>query len=127
MSSAGEDSSLEQLRQWGWSEETAEEISIPFTLRMAAAACSGEKDCTSRTKRYCRPGSVFRLGTRRFVVTGIERHTLEYVKTVLHRREGFRSAQDFEDYWSFLHPRKGFRPEELVWVHFFVEISGVTA
>lgn len=98
-------------------------INIPFTDDMALAVIEGRKSCTTRTKRYGRVGDVFRVEHEaRFetlILTQIEQYPLWLVAVKYYDKEGFSSQEYFQEKWRQLHHRRGYRPNDIVWTHFF--------
>jgi len=98
-------------------------IEIPFTEDMALAIIEGRKRCTTRSKKYGRPGDVFRVEhDSRFetlIITQIERYPLSLVAEKYYGAEGFSSEDEFKEKWRQLHPRRGYRPNDWRWAHFF--------
>jgi len=81
---------------------------------------SGLKVCTSRSRRFGRPGDTFEAFGADFELRAIGRLSLRHVRDRLYLQEGCESLEEFQRAWSELHPRKGFVPERLVYVHWFV-------
>jgi len=42
------------------------------------------------------------------------------------REEGFRSTKEFMETWKRIHPRRGYVPDQTVWVHFFKKMEMTT-
>lgn len=100
-------------------------IEIPFREDMRQAIADGAKSCTSRNKRYGEIGDTFEVDGRAYRLTSVRRYSLGAVAARLFALEGTYSAKDFERLWVEIHPRKGWDPEQLVWTHFFEEVSAV--
>ena len=94
-------------------------IRIPFRLDFAKALFSGTKTATSRTKRYGIPGDTFVVSGREFVLTAVYPTRLRNVAGKLWKREGCSSESEFVKIWKGIHPRKGWDPEQVVFVHEF--------
>ncbi len=94
---------------------------LPFREAMLALVRTGTKTVTSRTKRYGSPGDRLAVGEPGETVTliEVERLTLECVAAWRYSEEGFASPDEFKRAWCEIHPRKGWVPEQLVWVHEF--------
>lgn len=99
------------------------QIDIPFHKEMKYALLNHDKDCTSRNKKYGKPGDFFILENRKFVIDRIIKMNLIEVAHMLYKREGFTSPEKFKEYWNMLHPIKGFDPLKEVYVHFLREES----
>lgn len=102
------------------------EASVPFKKEMWDAVLSGTKDRTTRNQDYGK-GKVFQhydpKTFRTFIITDVRKHSLGYVARHLYHFEGFLTPEDFIAYWKVIHPRKGFDPEQRVFVHTFEEIT----
>jgi len=98
-------------------------INIPFMAMWKEKMIDGVKTCTSRTKRYGSVGDKFEAFGHTFELTKVERVHLENVCAVLYAREGCRNPQEFYDVWVRLHPRKGFVPGQVVWMHHFMRVE----
>ena len=93
-------------------------IHIPFNEWSARRLEARKKFCTSRNKRYGQPGQTF-VCIREYVIIGCAKMPLWMVAKYLWRMEGAVSEADFKYVWSQIHPKTGFVPDQLVWVHFF--------
>lgn len=118
---------------------TGDIVLIPFAPDMEDAVLDGIlledgrrvfKDWTSRRKVYGRSGDLFHLRHHTYEIVEVFKATLAEVAEH-HEREGFRSKEAFIARWRELHPRRGYDPEERVWVHVFrpnenviIELSG---
>ena len=98
-------------------------ITIPFTSDMALAIIEGKKSCTTRTKQYGSVSDVFRVEhDSRFetlIITQVERYPLSLIANHYYKAEGFSSPDEFKEKWRQLHPRRGYRPDDWGWTHFF--------
>jgi hypothetical protein len=103
------------------------ETNIPFREDMALAVISGRKHCTTRTYKMGHVGDVFPVSwegiTRKYKLRHIEQRRLDFVAQFLYVPEGFDSATEFIDIWNEIHPRRGFQPEDVRWVHWFEEVG----
>lgn len=81
---------------------------MPFNVWSMERIKQGKKACTSRTKKYQVPG-----------VTRIDKQRLGYVRDYLWKQEGADSPEEFEKVWNGLHPRQGYDPRRVVFVHWF--------
>jgi hypothetical protein len=112
------------------------EIEISMCDEMAMAILEGVpdpetgqlffKDWTTRTKKLGKIGDTFVITrgplSKMLRLVEFKRMKLEDVARYGHRREGCVSAEDFIRLYTLLHPRAGFRPEALKWVHIFEEV-----
>lgn len=96
-----------------------QQIILPLQPRWQHKMLLGLKIVTSRPHKYGHAGDTFRYFGANFVILAIEKHTLDYVANNLYKEEGCDNPDEFRRIWSMLHPRKGFIPTQLVWVHFF--------
>lgn len=96
-----------------------QQIILPLMPRWQHKMLLGLKTATSRPNKYGHAGDTFRQFGANFVILSIEKHTLGYIADNLYKEEGCDSPDEFKEVWSKLHPRKGFIPTQLVWVHFF--------
>ena len=95
------------------------EIYLPFKEEFKGEMLTGGKTCTSRTKKYGKPGDVFERWGAMFKIVEIKKMALQDVADKLYRKEGFFSPVDFIACWEELHPRVGWVPDQIVYVHFF--------
>ena len=96
-------------------------INIPFSPDMAEAVITGRKTCTTRTKRYGKPGDTFIVKSKEMELVDVSQVTVGYVAFCLHQEEGFHSVEGFINKWKELYPRKGYVQSPLVWLHIFEE------
>ena len=93
-------------------------VKIPFKERFREPMLKGVKKWTSRTKRCGHVNDEFEAFGQTFVITKVEKMLLRHVaKNYI--EEGFTSEDELIAFWNKLHPRKGFQPSQLVWVHEF--------
>jgi hypothetical protein len=103
-------------------------IKIPFNAWSQERMRSGKKTMTSRTKKYGKPGDTFEAGGQRYRLTELYRFPLNQVAMTCFKDEGCESPREFQKVWESIHPRKGWVPEQVVWVHEFTpaDILNVT-
>lgn len=102
-------------------------IVIPFCEPMRQAAIAGNKTCTTRTKRYGKPGDHFGINAYEnsrnlqviFKLTSVQAHQLGYVATNFWKQEGFENIAGFITLWCKLHPSAHWQPLRQVYIHFF--------
>jgi hypothetical protein len=92
---------------------------LPFRDDMTAAIREGRKWMTSRTKRYGDDGDFVDSPAGPLFLIHVGRRPLSEVAQDFYKAEGFESPEAFEQAWTELHPRRGFQPDDLVWVHTF--------
>jgi len=96
----------------------SKKVKIPFKERFREPMLRGIKCWTSRTKRYGNIADTFEVFGETFVITEISKMKLKAVGD-RYLVEGCESREDFIELWQKLHPRTGFNPEQLVFVHVF--------
>ena len=87
-------------------------------LRFADDLLSGRKIWTSRNKKYGVTGDTFEIFNREFSIQDVRRMTLDEV-SYNYEDEGCKTRDEFIQVWKKIHPRKGWIPEQKVWVHVF--------
>jgi len=97
-------------------------VDIPFQPKWQHKMLVGLKTCTSRTKRYGHTGDTFRHFGKTFIMLSIEKRTLKNIADNLYTQEGCDSQEEFKEVWIELHPRKGWVPNQKVFVHFFEKV-----
>lgn len=98
-------------------------VDIYFRPTFAHAMRQGRKTCTSRPLKMASPGDTFIAFGAEFKVVRVEPRTLAQVRERLFQQEGCTTPGDFEAIWRSIHPRVGFEPQRMVWVHHFVRIA----
>jgi len=93
---------------------------LPFRPEFEEAVRSGQKTVTSRTRRYGSVGDVLDTPFGPVRLVSVVRMLLASVVARLWREEDFGNSGEFVDAWVRLHPRRGYIPEQWVWVHEFV-------
>jgi hypothetical protein len=92
---------------------------FPFQPEWEEKMLSGEKTCTSRTKIFGLAGDRFVAFDQRYIVSKIEERSLGDIAANLYRQEGCQNPSEFIRWWNKLHPRRGFQPGLVVFVHHF--------
>ena len=98
------------------------EIQIPFKEGFKFPLLDGVKICTSRTKRMGKEGDTFWAFGQQFAIERIHHIPLAAV-VPLWKEEGCLSADDFVAVWNAIHPRKGYLPDQLVYLHWFRKLA----
>lgn len=98
-------------------------VEIPFLYRFKEPMLTGRKTCTSRTRKMGDPGDVFAAFGTLFQINRVWATGLAVVKTGLWKKEGVGSPEEFENVWNQIHPRKGFDPGQVVYVHNFSQVA----
>ena len=94
-------------------------VKIPFHDEFRDRMIAGTKTFTTRTKAYGHAGDVFETFGHAFLIRKVFRAKLRYVATLLFQAEGFNCLSEFMDCWKKLYPRKGYQPDQKVYVHYF--------
>lgn len=97
----------------------AREVNLPFNDRFRDQMLKGLKTMTSRTKRYGETGNTFAAFGATFLIRVTTQFTLGEIARYFYRNEGFSSPEEFIAFWNEIHPRKGYDPEQKVYVHDF--------
>lgn len=98
------------------------EVELPFRAQFRAALLNGTKTATTRTTRHGVRGDTFLAFGARFVIVNVERMRLWWVAEAYWGYEGVSSPQAFIDVWGRIHPRRGYRPNDWVFVHEFQRV-----
>lgn len=98
---------------------------IPFQDRFTPLIQSGHKTYTARTKRQGEPGEYFNTPAGRIKLLQVIKTSLETVRDDFYQDEGCESPEEFESVWKSIHPRRGFREDDQVFLHQFEFIGGV--
>lgn len=94
------------------------EIYIPFLPQFEKPMLEGRKTLTTRSKKYGDVGDTFKIFGAEFRLIEVRKDLLlESCRQYL--AEGFRNSTAFIRCWNKLHPRKGYQPGELKWLHYF--------
>lgn len=96
------------------------ELEIPFMERFREAMLDSRKTVTSRTKQYGKRGDQFEAFGAPFVILDVMRMPLWEVRDKWFKWEGVDSPEEFERVWAEIHPKKGFDPKQVVYLHRFV-------
>lgn len=99
-------------------------VKIPFLDRFKEPMLSGAKTCTSRTKKKGEPGDTFDAFGATFLINYVDRVRLDYVARLCWKQEGATSMENFVEIWKHIHPRKGYDPDQWVYLHGFEVTSG---
>ncbi len=94
-------------------------VVIPFQDEFAYRMLEGRKVVTTQTKVYGRQGDTFYAFGQAFILKAVIKAPLEMVARLLYLAEGFKTEREFNTCWQKLHPIRGWRPWDLVYVHYF--------
>jgi hypothetical protein len=107
----------------GAAEGGYNEVAIPFQPYFKRHMRDGRKLVTSRTKQLAETDDTFVAFGCRFLVLGVHRRPLCWVRDYLWWFEGCDSPAAFVRVWVGIHKRAGWTPERPVWVHAFGRIE----
>ena len=96
-------------------------IEIPFNDWSRERLDRQWKKATSRTKKYGEVGDWFRVDDVDYELELVIKIPLWFVAEDLYQSEGAESKEEFIDVWKSIHPKKGFKPFDMVWYHHFKE------
>jgi hypothetical protein len=102
-----------------WERETKQmKIFIPFKEHFEEAMLSGRKTWTTRSKKHGKSGDIFEIFGAKFQIIDVEQMRLGQILDH-YKQEGCKSPEEFIRIWNTIHPKKGFNPFDVYWVHFF--------
>ena len=97
-------------------------IVIPFLISFQEPMVTGKKLMTCRTRIYGKPGDVFAVFGKDFVIEQVSKITLGEAKKH-YLLEGVESPEEFQRIWEMLHPIKSFDESTEVYAHRFREAT----
>lgn len=97
-------------------------VKIAFKEEFREVMLNGDKTFTSRTKKMGTYNDTFEIFGATFRIKDVSRMTLNTVAHAFYKEEGCKLPDDFITIWQKIHPRKGFVPEQWVFVHEFERI-----
>lgn len=99
------------------------EIEMPFNEWSKERLKLKTKLATTRTKRYGKIGDTFKIHFKvcdyTFELLAVFKLKLYDVASQLYYIEGADSPKEFREVWEDIHPRAGWQPDKLVYVHLF--------
>lgn len=95
------------------------EIIMPFRKSDRDKILAGVKTATTRKTKYGFADDTFMVGEAECRITEVHRLSLISVAKDWFREEGFRTPEDFVESWLVNHPRIGYSPGRMVFVHVF--------
>jgi len=95
------------------------QIHIPFSQEYVPLMESDIKTATTRYKRYGQRADFFECRGHLYCISEVKRVYLYRVAQYCFSHEGFSSREAFVHAWNRLHPRRGYRPNDLVYYHRF--------
>jgi len=94
-------------------------IIIPFRKDMRDKVLAGEKIATTRKTKYGFPGDTFMVGKVMCRITEVKKLKLVSVAKDWFKEEGFKTPEEFVEVWVDIHPRIGYSPDRIVFLHLF--------
>jgi len=112
------------------------QIEIPFKPEMAVLILLGRKTATSRYKQYGDAGDTFPVRdprndpnadeplflTKYYVLTNVTKRKVSEIARFSYEAEGFIDGLSFIETWIEIHPKRSFKPSDMVWYHEFKEV-----
>lgn len=92
---------------------------LPFMAQFRGPILAGVKTVTTRSKAYGKPGDVLDTPFGPVRLVKVEQAYLKYVRDHLWREEGVESPEAFVTIWNAIHPTRGFRDDDVRFVHQF--------
>ncbi len=77
---------------------------------------------TCRTRKYGEPGDILEIpGVAGCFIELVDVRQVQLGDVALHhyKQEGCESPEEFKNIWNEIHPRRGFHPDDWVWLHEF--------
>jgi len=103
------------------------EIEMPFKEEFIEKIFLCQKTVTRRNEKYGDVGDYFEVRKTlfddvvflvlRIHLTGVYKEPLSKVDDEEARKEGCKNLEDFKKVWERIHPRRGWNPDDEVWVH----------
>jgi len=99
---------------------------MAFLPRFHPLIRAGKKVCTARTKPMVKPRATVLVKDSdppiRIQVLEISKIRLGDVAAHFHQEEGFSTPGGVITTWKEIHPRNGYRPSQMVFLHHFVVV-----
>ena len=92
---------------------------LPFLPEFHDKVRNGQKTATARSKRYGLPGDRLQGPDCILVLDRVDEVPLREVAQFNFIPEGLASPQEFIASWWRIHPKAGYDPSRLVWLHRF--------
>lgn len=97
-------------------------VRIPFRPFFRKSLLDGVKTCTARTSRMGAGGDRFQAFGAWFELRSVTEETLHAVSD-LWRQEGCESREHFVSIWNSIHPKVGYIPHQVVYLHRFKKVG----
>lgn len=101
------------------SEADAGLLDVPMNDWSVGKLRNGEKSATTRTERYGNPGDRFEAADTVYELTHVVEVPLHVVAGYFYEPEGCKTKGEFIEVWEEIHPRKGYEPDWMVYLHLF--------
>ena len=99
-------------------------IEIPFNGWSQEKLLQGVKSATSRYRKYGDIGDTFIQSGKCYYINLVVKLPLWFIRNYLYETEGCKTPEEFENIWIKIHPKRGFRLDDMVWYHHFTENLG---
>jgi hypothetical protein len=96
-------------------------VIMPFTKASRDKIKAGTKTATARKTKYGFADDTFMVGGVMYRITEVKKLMLVRVAFDWFKEEGFGSPEEFVEAWVYLHPRIGYTPGRVVFLHLFVK------
>lgn len=110
--------------QMAFESNSVKEIYIPFNAWSKDKLKHYDKRATSRTKKYGDTGDYFTVDGVRYVLLFVTKLPLWFITFHLYEIEGAESPYEFMRIWGEIHPQRGYRDFDMVYLHVFAKIVG---
>lgn len=80
---------------------------------------AGLKTMTCRNEKYGEPGDLLASPAGTLLLKDVRRAQLGEVAYDYYREEGCANPEVFIEIWNRIHPKRGFHPDDWVWLHEF--------
>lgn len=104
-------------------ETKAQLFVMPFLDEFKERLLVGRKTATTRSKRYGKPGDLFTAFGATFRLKRVSPLSLNDIAGIYYWEEGFEHPHDFIEVWKHIHPRKGWTPDEMRFLHEFERVT----
>lgn len=98
-------------------------VKIPFNDWSLDKLRKGKKTCTSRYKKYGQIGDRFIAVDSIYELIGIYKLQLNYIIETFYKEEGADSPNELLQIWIDIHPKRGYRPNDFVYLHLFKKVE----
>lgn len=95
-------------------------IEIKFDDRFKVPMQKGKKVATIRTEKKGNNGDTFEAFGKTYQFTNVFECHLKTIEAFLYPRCGFRTADEFVDFWTELYGK--YSPDEKGWMHYFEKV-----